>query len=159
MHVQESLGSSINSGNLQSCLQCGNQNQTWFLSQTTFSWLRSRLKRKKILCPVCSPTSLDLEMWNVGSDQKLTQLHPGESNLLGYFPFTVQISFCFFISLSLPMPCLSKSQCSDVQHPVCQTLVCLEEICVYLQVGVQTCLLLNKDGDYILQEYLNHYKY
>ena len=47
--------------------------QTWFLSQTAFSWLRSRLKKKKkkrILCPVCSPASLDPEMWNEGSDQK-----------------------------------------------------------------------------------------
>ena len=71
VHVQESLGSSIHSGNLQSCLQHGNQNQTWFLSQTAFSWLRSRMKKKKkILCPVCCPTSLDPEMWNEGSDRK-----------------------------------------------------------------------------------------
>ena len=39
-----------------------------------------------------------------------------------------------------------KPQCSGVQHPVCRTLVWLEEICVYLQVGVQTCLLLNKEN-------------
>ena len=44
---KESLGSRIHSGNLQSCLQRGNLNQTWFLSQTSFSWLKSRLKKQK----------------------------------------------------------------------------------------------------------------
>ena len=115
-------------------------------------------KKKKIFFPVCSPTSLDPEMWNEGSHRKERADTVISRGIKPAWILSFHCSdFVLFFHLPLPSYALFikmlKPQCSGVQHPLCRTLGCLEEICVYLQVGVQTSLLLNKDWDYILQEY------
>ena len=73
---------------LLNCCACsgipGLQHSFWKLRELSTTWkpktdmipisncfqLTEKLVKKKILSPVCSPTSLDPEMWNEGSDRK-----------------------------------------------------------------------------------------
>ena len=74
---------------LLNCCACSGiprlQHSFWKLTELSTTWkpkpdmipisncfqlTEEQVKKKKFLCLVCSPTSLDPEMWNEGSDQK-----------------------------------------------------------------------------------------
>ena len=122
MHIQESLGSSIHSRNLESCLQCGNQNQTWFLSQLlSVDWgagkknknKNKQTKKTPLPCLVPPAWTQRCGMKDQNRSRELTSYHQGNKTCLDTFPSLFRFRFVF----PSPSPFLGPVD-QDVEAPV-----------------------------------------